>query len=159
MKCTSPEKATSPISEPSNRPITTSPILQLPTTMAAFDDPSVSPTTSSVRETPSIPPAADTRPADVDDSNYGPTTTEGLVITIHGIGRLEGASAWSMTTSHHIMIYFYLINTSNEDLGVFDVTASIDYNKLSSKGQLKGNQLRKPRLGMMDLRDLSFSLC
>ena len=52
------------------------------------------------------------------------------------------------------MMYFYLINTSNEDLGVFDVTASIDYNKLSSKGQLKGNQLRKPRLGMMDLRDL-----
>ena len=32
------------------------------------------------------------------------------------------------------------------------------YNKLSRKGQLKGNQLRKPRLGMMDLRDLPFSL-
>ena len=33
------------------------------------------------------------------------------------------------------------------------------YNKLSSKGELKGNKLWKPRLGMMDLRDLPFSLC
>ena len=32
------------------------------------------------------------------------------------------------------------------------------YNKLSSKGQLKGNQLRKRRLRMMDLRDLPFPL-
>ena len=32
------------------------------------------------------------------------------------------------------------------------------YNKLSSKGQLKGNQLQKPHLGMMDLCDLPFPL-
>ena len=32
------------------------------------------------------------------------------------------------------------------------------YNKLSRKGQLKGNQLRKPRLGIMNLRDLPFPL-
>ena len=147
-----------PISEPSNRPITISPMLQLPTTMAAFDDPSVSLMTSSVREAPLSPPDADTRPANVDDSYYGPTTMEGLVITIRGIGRLEDTSAWSMTTGHHIMMYIYSINTSNEDLGVFDVTASIDYNKLSSKGQLKGNKLWKLHLRMMDLCDLSFSL-
>ena len=137
MKSTLPEKATLPISEPSIRPIATSPMLQLPTTMAAFDDSSVSSTTSSVREAPLSPPAADTRPADVDNSNYGPTTTEGLVITICEIGQLEDASAWRMTTGHHIMMYFYSINTSNEDLG---------------------NQLRKPHLGMMDLRDLPFPL-
>ena len=132
---------------------------QLPTTMATFDNPSVSPTTSNVQEAPLNPPTDDTRSTNVDDSYYGPTTMEGLVITIRGIGRLEDTSAWSMTTGHHIMMYLYSINTSNEDLGVFDVTASIDFNTLSRKGQLKGNKLQKPRLGMMDLRDLPFSLC
>lgn len=72
----------------------------------------------------------------------GPSTTSGLIMTLHGIDTLEDEEGWSMNTSHYIMDYFNL-----ERNFAFDVEVEIYVTKQTPNNRPFKQQERRQQEG------------
>ena len=122
----SPSMSAQPSGSPSVTPSTTPSAEPTP---VASDSPSVAPTVNpsarpSSNPTTSFPPTpAPSAPPTRAGDQYGPETTENLVMNIRGIDAIEDEKAWEDVTAQHVMDFF---NIDNPDEKAFDVTALID---------------------------------